>query len=544
MERITSRRLQWYLEKENSIAEKQFGFRKRHSTADPLLMLQHDISQAFTRKRNILAVSFDLEKAYDTTWKWGSRNTLHRIGLRGSLPKFLSDLLKDRKFKVRVGKHYSQEKRLIEGLPQGAVESCDLFKIAINELRQAIPSDIEYSLYVDDLIIYCEGRHLPSLERRIQHAINRIVSWAENHGYRFSGTKTKAILFSRRGERSVPTLHLKDQQIPIQNEIKFLGLTFDSRLTWTSHIKRIKKECQSPLTMLRHLSHLDWGADKKSLEKLYKALIQSKLTYACEVFGNDKTTEALNKIQNEALRIISGAFKSSPIKSMQVDSQMLPYDLQMLQASCRHYIRNKPETKSATRELITDAFQENHIWNFRKNVQKILGEATEEEVAVLPIEMRPIPPWQMKTTRVCEGIIAEALRTSPHANAALFREHAAQHSGSKHMYTDGSKSEQGVGSAVYIPSENYSKSLSLPKEASIFTAEAVAVLLAIEVAGRMPDEEYTVYTDSRSVMMTLLQFEPKNPLIQTLKEQIHSLEVEKKQEIITLLGTSARRSTG
>ena len=69
MKRLTSKRLQWYLEKENSIAEKQFGFRKRHSTADPLLMLQHDISQAFTRKRNILAVSFDLEKAYDTTWK-------------------------------------------------------------------------------------------------------------------------------------------------------------------------------------------------------------------------------------------------------------------------------------------------------------------------------------------------------------------------------------------------------------------------------------------------------------------------------------------
>ena len=66
MKRLTSKRLQWYPEKENSIAEKQFGFRKRHSTADPLLMLQHDISQAFTRKRNILAVSFDLEKAYDT----------------------------------------------------------------------------------------------------------------------------------------------------------------------------------------------------------------------------------------------------------------------------------------------------------------------------------------------------------------------------------------------------------------------------------------------------------------------------------------------
>ena len=109
MGRLVSKRLQWFLEKENIIAEKQFGFRRRHCTADPLLMLQHDISQAFARKRNVLAVSFDLEKAYDTTWKWGIRKMMHRIGLRGSLPKFLSDLLKERKFRVRIGKHLSQE---------------------------------------------------------------------------------------------------------------------------------------------------------------------------------------------------------------------------------------------------------------------------------------------------------------------------------------------------------------------------------------------------------------------------------------------------
>ena len=93
MERMVSKRLQWYLEKENVIAGEQFGFHKRHSTADPLLMLQHDIGQAFARKRNVLAVSFDLEKAYDTTWKWGIRKTMHEIGLRGSLTIFLSGLL-------------------------------------------------------------------------------------------------------------------------------------------------------------------------------------------------------------------------------------------------------------------------------------------------------------------------------------------------------------------------------------------------------------------------------------------------------------------
>ena len=146
-----------------------------------------------------------------------------------------------------------------------------------------------------------------------------------------------------------------------------------------------------------------------------------------------------------------------------------------LQTSCRHYIRNKPESKSATRDLIVEAFEEERNWNFRKNVLDILGENPEEEIKVVAMKTRPLPPWQMTTTHVCGGITTDVSCTTPHARAALFREHAAQHSESKHMYTDGSKSEEGVGSAVWVPSGNYSKSRSLPKEASIFTAEAVAI---------------------------------------------------------------------
>ena len=532
MERMICRRLQWYLEKQSIIDSKQFGFRKGHSTADPLLMLEHDISQAFSRKRKILAVSFDLEKAYDTTWKWGILDSLHKIGLRGRLPKFIASFLEDRKFKIQIGNHLSQEKQLIQGLPQGAVESCDLFKIAINDILKEIPVDIKGSLYVDDLFIYCEGKHLPSMERRMQNAINRISKYAEYHGYKFSSNKTNSIIFSRRGTRETPSLKLYNEDIPNKKEIKFLGVIFDSRLTWTSQVKKLKKECQSPLTLLRHVAHLEWGADKKTLTKLYESLIKSKLNYACEVWcTNDKIVSATNTIQNEALRIISGAFKSSPIKSMQVDCNIMPLDLQVLESSCRHYLRLKQQEQSSTHELVTKAFQENTPWKFKKNVQSILGDECEKEINILNQREARVPSWHNTTMNVCESVAAETSHSTPHLNAILFKEHAEKHESGIQVYTDGSKNQQGVGAAVVMPGLSLSDSISLPKEASIFTAESVAIILAMELIDRLPQEKFTIYSDSRSVLTALLQFEPKNPLIGKIKEWTHYFHMSRQTEI-------------
>ena len=41
---------------------------------------------------------FDLEKAYETTWRYGILNDLHNIGLIGRLPNFMIAFLSDRKF--------------------------------------------------------------------------------------------------------------------------------------------------------------------------------------------------------------------------------------------------------------------------------------------------------------------------------------------------------------------------------------------------------------------------------------------------------------
>ena len=41
-------------------------------------------------------VFFDLEKAYDTAWKYGILEDLHKMGFRGRLPVFVGNFLNDR----------------------------------------------------------------------------------------------------------------------------------------------------------------------------------------------------------------------------------------------------------------------------------------------------------------------------------------------------------------------------------------------------------------------------------------------------------------
>ena len=96
-------RLVWFLESNNLICTNQAGIRTNYSTNDHLIRLESFILDAFIKKEHCVSIFFNLEKAYDTTWKYGIMKGLHDIGPRGRLPNFISNFLSDRSFNVRIG---------------------------------------------------------------------------------------------------------------------------------------------------------------------------------------------------------------------------------------------------------------------------------------------------------------------------------------------------------------------------------------------------------------------------------------------------------
>ena len=50
----------------------QCGFRKQRSTTDHLVRLESFVREAFAQRQHAVGVFFDLEKAYESTWKFGA----------------------------------------------------------------------------------------------------------------------------------------------------------------------------------------------------------------------------------------------------------------------------------------------------------------------------------------------------------------------------------------------------------------------------------------------------------------------------------------
>ena len=105
-------------------------------------------------------------------------------------------------------------------------------------------------------------------------------------------------------------------------KLKFLGLLFDSKLSFIPHITSLKSRCTKSLDLIKVLSNTTWGADRKVLLRLYRALIRSKLN-CCIVYGSARPSyiKRLDTVHNQGLRLCLGAFRTSPVQSLYVEGE-------------------------------------------------------------------------------------------------------------------------------------------------------------------------------------------------------------------------------
>lgn len=180
MERMVNRRLVWILENKNLLYNVQCGFQWHRSTLYHLVTLENRIRNSFLVRQHLVAFFCDLEKAYDTTWRYGILRTLHRWNLRRLLPLFISSFLQDRHFRVRLGTVFSDFYTQENGVPQGSVLSVTFFAVAINGLVNVVDLSVTIYLYVD-VAVYYSSRSVVKIERRLRFAINRLSFSALHH---------------------------------------------------------------------------------------------------------------------------------------------------------------------------------------------------------------------------------------------------------------------------------------------------------------------------------------------------------------------------
>ena len=406
---MVNERLFWYLEKNGLLANQQCGYRANRSTVDHLICLETFIRDAFIQNQHLVAVFLDLQKAYDTTWKHGTQQDLHNMGLRGNLPIFIGNFLTDRTFQIHLETILSDVFHQEEGVPRGAILSTTLFNVKINDIVKQVDPGVECSLYVDDFVIMYKSPTIDAIQRKLQHTINRLEKWTLKNGFTISKNKTVVMHFCSDKKCMDPVLKLDNDPIQFVKEAKFPGLIWDTKLTFEPHIKYLKARCQKSRNILKVLSRTEWGADRTSLLKLYRSLVRSKLDYGCVVYGSaSKTALAkLDPAHNQGLRLSLGAYRSSPVESLYVEAHEPPLEIRREKLALQYTIKLKANPGNPAYDVVFN-LKYQHLYankdsatdSFGLYCKKLLKEA-KMDVGEIAINSIPdVPIWDSEPVTV------------------------------------------------------------------------------------------------------------------------------------------------
>ena len=106
----------------------------------------------------------------------------------------------------------------------------------------------------------------------------------------------------------------------------YLGITFDKRHTWKTHIRRAEAKTRRKLALLRKLAGTQWGATETVLNNVYIGTVRSHQEYGSTTLSSASNSAiyTLEKVQNQALQLITGSMKSTPIRVMEETTAIQP----------------------------------------------------------------------------------------------------------------------------------------------------------------------------------------------------------------------------
>lgn len=297
-ERILKLRIQWLLEKSNSIPNFQAGFRHGYSTYHHTVRLESHIKEGFNKGHSTYAVFLDISKAYDSVWISALLYKLSKLNISGSLLLWLRNFLCNRSFFVRVDNCLSLPTTLKRGVPQGGVLSPILWIVYMYDFPK--PNSLcRTALFADDIEFHTTANSNGSASNVLQPYLNRIYSWSKDWCLSFSIDKCALLVFTRkRGLDDQLNLCLNNRPIPIVNTFKFLGMYFDKMINWKTHVQTTLNKATRSLNAIKILARGKSGLHIKSLVRLYKSLVRSRLEYGALILTS------LSKTQRDSFELL------------------------------------------------------------------------------------------------------------------------------------------------------------------------------------------------------------------------------------------------
>jgi hypothetical protein len=202
------------------------------------------------------------------------------------------------------------------GVPRGSDLSPLLYLIYTADIPTTSCTNL--NTFANDTCILATDSNPTITSFKLQHHLNLLENWFTLWKIKINTNKSSHITFSLR-PNNCPQVKLCNQLLPQTNQVKYLGLIFDKRLTWKDHIFDKRKKLNSRLHLLRPLLRSKLNLKLKIL--IYKMLIFPLWYYGIQIWGNaaPSNIQRIQSFQSICLRTITKSLWYVSNKTLHAD---------------------------------------------------------------------------------------------------------------------------------------------------------------------------------------------------------------------------------
>ena len=285
LEKLIYDSLYSHLVSQDLLNPNQSGFRPGDSTINQVLSITHTIGKAFdcNPPLDTRSVYLDISKAFDRVWHDGLIYKLKRCGVSGQLLCLIQSFLKDRKQRTVLNGQASNWGDISAGVPQGSILGPLFFLVYINDLAVGLKCNVK--LFADDTSLFTVVKEPITAANDLNHDLELIRQWAYAWRMSFNPDPEKQaveLTFSRKKiEIDHPMILFNDIPVKKVSEHKHLGITLDSKLSFSTHIKSAISKTRKGINLLKYLSKY---LPRDTLNEVYKLYVRPHLDYGDVIY--------------------------------------------------------------------------------------------------------------------------------------------------------------------------------------------------------------------------------------------------------------------